>query len=77
MMGYHESDSMCRVDFFTQSGKWKYTEAVDWTGFYDVPLIHNAFQGALDRHLAGRMKGLNAVCIKPYHVHAHPIMLAV
>ena len=77
-MGYHEDDSMVRVDFFKPSGKWYTTEAVRWTGSYDGE-IHVAFERSLLKHFGGevRMSGMTAICLEPYHKHAHPISLIV
>jgi len=31
-MGFTEDETVVRVDFFKESGKWYVTEAVKWTG---------------------------------------------
>jgi len=78
-MGYTEDEDMIRVDFFKSSGKWYCTEAVKWTGSYFVKngdLIHEAFAKSLREHLKdGRLKEMTAICLEPYHEHAHPLML--
>lgn len=38
-MGYIEDDSMIRVDFFKESGKWYATEGMKWTGSYAATKI--------------------------------------
>lgn len=79
-MSHYSNDShMCRVDFWKDSGKWYTTEAVSFEGLYDDNLIHEAFRKALDRHFegSGRLNGLRATCLEPYHVHSHPISLEV
>jgi hypothetical protein len=83
-MNYSENPRSCRVDFFTESGKWKYTNAVVFTDEeYRHPIIHEAFARALHRalydtkHQRMTYGGLRAVCLTPYHVHEHPISLLV
>lgn len=74
-MNYSDDDNMVRVDFFKDSGKWYTTEAVKWLEYKG--LIHDAFRKSLDAHLGGRLKGMTAVCLEPYHEHSHPITLKV
>lgn len=78
-MNYTEEPHFCRVDFFKESGKWYVTEAVSFEGLYDEPLIHEAFHKALGRHFGGkpRLQGMKAICLEPYHRHAHPIQVIV
>ena len=68
-MGHSEDESMVRVDFFKPSGKW--------TGGYfaNDENIHAAFVTSLTNAAAGseRLNGLLAVCLEPYHEHAHPL----
>ena len=76
-MGYNEDDSIVRVDFFKPSGKWYTTEAVEWVGGYykEIP-IHEAFAKSLNNHLRGeRLSDMDAICLEPYHEHAHPICI--
>jgi len=80
---YSDDESSVRVDFFTTYGKWKYTEAVKWTGGWSKetsPLIHDAFIQSLKDHLgqtSPRLKGLRAICLEPYHELSHPISVMV
>ena len=74
-MGYSDRDSVVRVDFFKQSGKWYTTEAVEWIG-YDG-LIFEEFKRSLWRHLQGRLSEMWAVCLEPYNKYAHPLMVRV
>lgn len=74
-MGYIDDPSMVRVDFFKPGGKWYCTEAVRWTGGYGDVEIHEAFAESLREHLQGRLHGMVAVCLEPYHSYAHPLML--
>ena len=77
-MGYIDDDSMVRVDFFKPGGKWYCSEAVRWTGGYGDVEIHTAFKISLQDHFRAdpnRLNGMVAVCLEPYHEHAHPLML--
>jgi hypothetical protein len=76
-MSHYSSDpSHVRVDFFKTSGKWYETECVVWSASYHAEL-HEAFHEVLSEHLKGRMKGMFAVCLEPYNVHSHPIMVII
>lgn len=79
MSHYSDDPAMVRVDFFTDTGKWKYTEAVKWTGEWKSPsLIHDEFLKSLKDHLPdGRLRGLRAICLEPYHEHSHPISILI
>ena len=76
-MGYTEDDSMVRVDFFKESGKWYTTEAIKWIGYDGNILIHDAFSLSLFYHLYEnnklRLFEMQAICLEPYHSHSHPI----
>ena len=79
-MGYSEDDAMVRVDFFKESGKWYTTEAVKWTGKFQDCLIHDAFKESLKNHFQKgenplRLSEMDAICLEPYHIHAHPICI--
>lgn len=73
-MHYSDKPQMVRVDFFKESGKWYATEAIEWM-HYSKMLIHDAFIRSLQASCNGRFSGMTAVCLEPYHEHAHPIML--
>jgi hypothetical protein len=75
-MGYSIDESMVRVDFFKESGKWYATEAVKWIGYRNT-LIYDAFENSLREHFKGipRYVGMWAVCLVPYHEHSCPIMI--
>lgn len=81
MRHYSDNPGSVRVDFFKPSGKWYTAEAVDMSDQYHVGDIHLAFKTALVRHLRMgdrlRLDGMTAVCIEPYNVYAHPVMLRV
>lgn len=76
-MGYADNDAMCRVDFFREHGKWYATEAVDVDGLYNKSDLVGSLPGLVRKHLNGRMSGMWAVCLEPYHKHAYPIMFKV
>lgn len=88
MSNYSDKANSVRVDFFKKSGKWYCTEAVDWLTYEGSPdkggkLIHDAFAETLVKHLRDNATGrtrlgdMTAVCLEPYHEHAHPLMLSV
>lgn len=77
MQNYSSNPGSVRVDFFKESGKWYATEAVDMGPYYNMDFLHDAFARALWTHLEGRLDGMLAVCLQPYHKHSHPIMLRV
>jgi hypothetical protein len=82
-MNYSNNPGHVRVDFFKlnqgRPTKWYCTEAVDMTGFYDEPLIHDAFTAALIRHFGStpRLGGMVAFCPEPFHMNGHPICVIV
>lgn len=81
-MGYSDRSDSVRVDFFRTTGKWYSTEAVVWTGQYNGGLIHDEFARSLRDHLrrengSYRHEKMVAVCLEPYHQHAHPLMMEV
>lgn len=77
-MGYSDDDTMVRVDFFKQSGKWYCTEAVKWTADWRAcytNLIHDAFAKSLRDHLDNRLSEMDAICLEPFHEYSHPVQL--
>lgn len=66
-MGYSDDPNHCRADFFTDSGKWKYTDVLDFDGlFYGTC---GGVQGDLfECRLAPHPKGmwLADACIKAW-----------
>lgn len=82
-MGYSNDSKQVRVDFFKESGKWGYTEAVEWTGQYRDSQVAREFALSLRNHLLqddGHIlnhSGMIAVCLEPYHENAYPLMLRV
>ena len=76
---YSDRPGLVRVDFFKE---WYASQAIDMSSGYNRPSIHGALKIALNEQLAmpdGRLRygGMTAVCLEPYHVHEHPIMLTL
>jgi len=75
-MGYHQNDSMVRVDIFRPSGKWYETIAIDMEEFYDHSYAKDAVEIAtVKKRGAPLVPGWIYVCTEPYHKNAHPILL--
>jgi hypothetical protein len=78
-MGYIENPEMVRVDFFKESGKWYTTIAMKWVSYSSTQfLIYDVFRESLRAHFKEsgiRFTGMWAVCLEPYHEHAHPLMI--
>lgn len=72
-MNYSIDEAMVRVDFFRPSGKWYATEAVRFVSYEGG--IHEAFAESLREHLGARLSDMDAVCLHPYHEHAHPLQI--
>jgi len=77
MSHYSGRPNMCRVDFWKESGKWYCTEAVDFQDFYREDLTTDAVIKALNKHLNGRLKGMTATCLEPYHHSSYPISVTI
>jgi hypothetical protein len=80
MSNYSCDPRSCRVDFFKDTGKWYETEAVVFLGGYvggpNNPILED-FRRSLNAHLNGRLKGMQAVCLSPYHENSHPISIII
>lgn len=75
-MNYSDSSAMVRVDFFKPTGEYYTTEAVDMSGLYDEPGGPPiALASALMSHAGGRLLGMTAVCLMPYHKDSYPVMV--
>jgi two-component SAPR family response regulator len=81
-MHYSERPGHVRVDFFKESGKWSQTMQIDMTDYYNRPLLSEAVAEAIERQLGRKCiplriqsSGAFAICLKPYHVNAHPVVL--
>lgn len=69
-----------RVDFFKPgSGKWVSTFEVEMKDYYDETLTQEALTKAIkaDNRCSDFLESYDAVCLEPYHVNAHPVMLKV
>lgn len=75
MSYYSANPAMVRVDFFKESGKWYATEQMEWRHYDGKILIHDAFLHCLHSQFNGHYSGMTAVCLVPYHEHAHPLMI--
>ena len=75
MSHYSKNPAMVRVDFFKESGKWYATEEMEWIHYSEQYQIHDAFAWSLRSAFNGMYSGMTAVCLEPYHAHAHPVML--
>lgn len=73
-MGYALEDSKVRVDRFKERGKWYDTIVVDMKDDYRSASIHDSLQTRL-REAGYSMDGWIYVCLEPYHMHSHPVML--
>lgn len=81
-MGFTVNGSMVRVDRFKESGKWYDTLEVDMTSYYNLSFIHDAVRYSLIL-MAGNDEFVESwlnqggffVCLEPYHVNAHPVVL--
>ena len=73
-MGYSVEENMVRVDFFKESGKWYITEEMKWYG-WDATDIFEAFRYSLNKAFPKSYKGMQAICLEPYHKNAFPISL--
>ncbi len=83
MSNYSDDPESVRVDFFKLSGKWYTTESVKMEIYSSVIApVRDALIEALVKHLKKpdgsiRFAGMWAVCLNPYHEHAHPQMVKV
>lgn len=81
-MGYCDDPRMVRVDFFKPSGKWYTTEAIKFDRYYakdethGYEYINDTFKRCLREQLKGRLNGMTAVCLEPYHENAYPLLVS-
>jgi len=73
-MNYSSNEADCEVNFFKESGKWMYTESINFDEYYDKMNYPRDFKKFLESKLDGRHKGLIAVCINTYNSDEYPIM---
>jgi len=79
-MGFTEDETVVRVDFFKESGKWYVTEAVKWTGEWESKkqLLQDSFTQSLRDHFQNnpqRLSEMDAICIHPYFEYSFPICI--
>lgn len=81
-MGYTTDDSMVRVDFFKQSGKWYTTEQMYWDRYSTRnkdgtigELINETFERCLNKQFPNHFTEMIAICLEPYHEHSFPLMI--
>lgn len=76
MSNFSEHEDLVRVDFFKPSGKWVTTREMQFLAYSGD--IHDWFRRSINSMKGSSgYQGLTAVCLEPYHEHAHPIMLKV
>ena len=73
-MPYSSNPAHVRVDFFKPSGKWYASEQLEWR-HYEGMTLQDAFIRSLQSQFNGKYSGMTAVCLEPYHEHAHPVMI--
>lgn len=80
-MGYNSDDSMVRVDFFRESGKWYTTEEMKWDRWSmkladgSTELVDETFERCLNQEFGDSFRGMIAICLEPYHENAFPLMV--
>ena len=80
-MGFIVDESMVRVDFWKESGKWYETVAIKWDRYEaeingEIELIHQTFRRlCLAQHKRLCQEGWTATCLEPYHKDSHPISI--
>lgn len=88
MSHYSNNPGRVRVDLFKPGGKWYATGSIDMGAFYGSTLTHEAVYAGCCASPDGRegwpvvstpdewlREDGTIVCLAPYHVHAHPVML--
>jgi hypothetical protein len=74
-MNYSNNPEEVRVDFFKESGKWCATEVLKFDSYYSKDeIITDTFKRCLKEQFPNNYRDMIAVCLDPYHEHAHPLM---
>jgi len=74
-MYYSNKENSVRVDFFRETGKWYATEAIEIPDeSYDKD-IKSSLVEAIKKETNTRFVGMVAVCLNPFNVHSHPVMV--
>jgi len=76
-MGFTMNNNMVRVDFFRKSGKWYSAVSLNWDTYEskEGELIYDIFRRCLKEQYPNSFIDMWAVCLKPYHIHSHPLMI--
>jgi len=73
--GFQLDPEVVRVDIFKESGKWYTTVELKFDTFQDE-LIHDVFKRCMkEQHNYG--ENMKAVCLHPYHMYSHPLMITL
>lgn len=79
MSHYSDDPQRVRVDIFKPGGKWYTTIEVKWLRYRsgNDESIHDIFRESLRKECnsSNAYQGMTAVCLNPYHEHAHPLMI--
>lgn len=89
MTHYSSNPGLVRVSLFKSSDKWYADGAVDMTQAYAATCIHDGLYRACTHSYEADdgswpvmsspyewlMNGGTIVCLEPYHIYAHPVML--
>lgn len=76
MGNYSANDGSVQVSVFKPSGKWYTDIAVDMTGVFNHPSIHDGLEQVMRfQGHSSYVDNYICVCLNPYHRHSHPIML--
>jgi len=81
MTHYSEDPSHVRVDIFKPSGKWYTTVEICWDRYLTYEDgKYESIGDTFDRICREKgwhevFDGMIAVCLEPYHEHAHPLMI--
>lgn len=76
MTNFSIDPNCCRIDVWELSGRWCTADMITFRDKdHTNPLIHDAFENALNDSLGGRYKGLRITCLEPYHQYSHPISI--
>ena len=74
-MNYSNESNQCRVDFFKPSGKWYDTCQFTWLHYSKDKPIHDVFRESLNAAFPYSYRGMQAICLEPYHENSHPLSI--
>jgi len=83
MTHYSEDPSNVRVDIFRPSGKWYTTIELKWDRYFADEdgtheyIVDTFIRLCREKGLDTQFEGMIAVCLEPYHEHAHPLMISL